>query len=499
MVIGAAQNGETTNYTYGLERISALASKTRTEYVYDGRGSVAAEVSYNNAWYTFGGGLARKNVVSKSYSPFGELLTEQTSGFGYNGEYYNAATGMIYLRARFYEPEMNRFSQKDTLRGSILDPVGLNRYLYCQSDPVNFADVDGHRMVNVNVADGGGSFRSSQTYKNYLAEGQRLVNEAQQAVRQAEAAWHEAEAYAPGSQAARDAMNAWKQAKSAASRASSALSSLRSAGSLSSASSCIANIRSAAGSARNAVSTALTCADRAARNNSSVTTSLGRANTGSPEVDMMDALAVSCAGSKTVTQVGNYLVYNGKIYAIPSGSPIVNWTASDIERYLMSPLDRINSNNSSTHLKKEELTSFEEIRQDVLIVLFAAANSLELELALGTGLGGEVSVGPVSLSLEQSFNYLDVSFNEGHLSNSITEKTKYLFDFVFISLGKDHTDYYTYFSYEKLGSDDGINEYGERDFVIGPSVSGYAWIIGGSARIQFNVNTFIEYMERFSE
>ena len=169
VVIGAAQNGEQTNYTYGLERISALTGKTRTEYVYDGRGSVAAEVSYNDSWYTFGGALARKNVVSKSYSPFGELLTENTSGFGYNGEYYNAVTGMIYLRARFYEPEMNRFSQKDTLRGSILDPVGLNRYLYCQSDPVNFADYNGLQMVNVCVADGGGSGRDNSKYARTTA------------------------------------------------------------------------------------------------------------------------------------------------------------------------------------------------------------------------------------------------------------------------------------------------------------------------------------------
>ena len=186
VVISAAQNGQATSYTYGLERISALSGSTRTEYVYDGRGSVVAEVSYNNAWYTFGGGLARKNVVSKSYSPFGELLTEETSGFGYNGEYYNAATGMIYLRARFYEPEMNRFSQKDTLRGSILDPVGLNRYLYCQSDPVNFADVDGHRMVNVNVADGGGggrSYTSNQTTPIVTKPGQNSVSSANTASR----------------------------------------------------------------------------------------------------------------------------------------------------------------------------------------------------------------------------------------------------------------------------------------------------------------------------
>ena len=180
VVISAAQNGKTTNFTYGLERISAITGSTRTEYVYDGRGSVAAEVSYNNAWYTFGGGLARKDIVSKSYSPFGELHTEQTSGFGYNGEYYNAATGMLYLRARFYEPEMNRFGQKDTLRGSIADGISLNRYLYCQSDPVNFADYNGLQMVNVCVADGGGGGGKKTTTSSSGSTTQRIYTNTSQ-------------------------------------------------------------------------------------------------------------------------------------------------------------------------------------------------------------------------------------------------------------------------------------------------------------------------------
>ena len=147
VVISTDQNGKTTNYTYGLERISALSGSTRTEYVYDGRGSVAAEVSYNNAWYTFGGGLARKNVTAKSYTPFGEQIGEATSGFGYNGEYYNAATGMIYLRARFYAPEMNRFGQKD------LQFFVLNEYIYCFNDPVNFVDINGREAIVVSGGD----------------------------------------------------------------------------------------------------------------------------------------------------------------------------------------------------------------------------------------------------------------------------------------------------------------------------------------------------------
>ena len=269
VVISENQNGKTTNYTYGLERISAITGRTRTEYVYDGRGSVAAEVSYNNAWYTFGGGLARKNVVSKSYSPFGELLTEQASGFGYNGEYYNAATGMIYLRARFYEPEMNRFAQKDTLRGNIADGISLNRYLYCQSDPVNFADYNGLQMVNVCVADGGGSGNSSQKKTSIIDQ---VIAKASIAV----------------SSAAVIAKNT------------------------------IRNILNSNGSEELAPSI----------RGQSLTSE-------SPGVRNVAVSLQSCFDPNVVIRDGNIITYMGKRYAIPSGSPIVNWTPDAVRRYII--------------------------------------------------------------------------------------------------------------------------------------------------------------------
>ena len=131
VVIIAAKNGEVTDYTYGIERISAQTKGNRTEYVTDITGSVIAEISSK---------FLNTEVTTKAYTPFGET---ESSGFGFKGEYYNADTGMIYLRARFYAPEMNRFSQKDILKGSVTDALSLNRYLYCQNDPVNFIDPSG--------------------------------------------------------------------------------------------------------------------------------------------------------------------------------------------------------------------------------------------------------------------------------------------------------------------------------------------------------------------
>ena len=146
VVISAESGGDTTDYLYGLERIAALNGKNKTEYAYDGRGSVAAELRYTDAWYTLGGALSKADVTSKSYTPFGEQIGEALSGFAYNGEYYNANTGMIYLRARFYEPEMNRFSQKDILWGDITVPNSLNSYAYVQNDPLNLIDPSGESL-----------------------------------------------------------------------------------------------------------------------------------------------------------------------------------------------------------------------------------------------------------------------------------------------------------------------------------------------------------------
>ena len=152
-VLSETTDGVTTSYDYGIERLAAYSggawNASKTEYVYDGRGSVAQEITYNNSWYTFKGALAKKNITSKSYSPFGEMLTGKTSGFGYNGEYYDSATGMLNLRARQYEPAQMRFGQRDLIKGDAPIPLSLNRYLYCTNDPVNFADFDGLKKKSI--------------------------------------------------------------------------------------------------------------------------------------------------------------------------------------------------------------------------------------------------------------------------------------------------------------------------------------------------------------
>lgn len=159
-------DGETTDYIYGLNSHLYAENQTgeREIWLYDGRGSIIKS-------------LYGENTGSYSYTPYGSLTDESMAGqerlakgtfLGYNGEDYHTASGMVYLRARYYEPAMMRFSQKDSAPAEQYGPLSLNRYLYVEDDPVNYHDPDGEFLKRTY---GGGSGRNFGT-KSY-ASGQK--------------------------------------------------------------------------------------------------------------------------------------------------------------------------------------------------------------------------------------------------------------------------------------------------------------------------------------
>jgi RHS repeat-associated protein len=139
---------------YGLvSQRSHKANQTAQEYYfhYDYRGSVVA-ISDSNG-----------DVVARyGYTPFGTRFdapefTEQnqaiTTPFGYNGQdgVITDNNGLIYMRARYYSPELRRFVSKDPIRGDISDLGSLNRYAYVGGDPVNLVDPSGLSPKKINT------------------------------------------------------------------------------------------------------------------------------------------------------------------------------------------------------------------------------------------------------------------------------------------------------------------------------------------------------------
>ena len=76
------------------------------------------------------------------YDVWGNLtVCEETveNRFKYNGQQFDPISQQYYLRARYYNPVIGRFTQEDTYRGD-----GLNLYAYCRNNPVFYIDPSGH-------------------------------------------------------------------------------------------------------------------------------------------------------------------------------------------------------------------------------------------------------------------------------------------------------------------------------------------------------------------
>jgi len=76
---------------------------------------------------------------------FGIVDVALTSGtqptpFQYTGEPRDSETGLVYLRARSYDPAVGRFMQADPLRKSAAGIGGWNRYSYVGNNPATDTD-----------------------------------------------------------------------------------------------------------------------------------------------------------------------------------------------------------------------------------------------------------------------------------------------------------------------------------------------------------------------
>jgi len=59
--------------------------------------------------------------------------------FKFNGQQFDPVSQQYYLRARYYNPVIGRFTQEDAYRGD-----GLNLYAYCDNNPVYYVDPSGN-------------------------------------------------------------------------------------------------------------------------------------------------------------------------------------------------------------------------------------------------------------------------------------------------------------------------------------------------------------------
>jgi RHS repeat-associated core domain len=114
------------------------------------------------------------------YDAFGNLRDiagyssdNDANPFRYCGEYFDEETGTIYLRARYYNPAIGRFTQEDVYRGTPDNPLSLNLYTYSWNNPITYSDPTGN-----NPAVAVEQFLYSPAGQGLLQQLQTLANQA---------------------------------------------------------------------------------------------------------------------------------------------------------------------------------------------------------------------------------------------------------------------------------------------------------------------------------
>ena len=92
-------------------------------------------------------------VATYEYDVFGNHIASTGSvnnPYRYAGYRWDEETGLYYLNARYYAPEIGRFITRDSFHGFEDDPASLNWYNYAGSNPVMFVDPSGNYYISLN-------------------------------------------------------------------------------------------------------------------------------------------------------------------------------------------------------------------------------------------------------------------------------------------------------------------------------------------------------------
>lgn len=167
-----APSGQTVSYGYDAlgRRTSRTTNGVTTQFLHDGDDVVRDSRSDNSSVeYVNGPGVDQKlrqsstdtgalyflhnhlgstNALTNAdgsvaeqqqYEPFGKSAGGSLTRYGFTGREADEVTGLIYYRARWYDPEQGRFITEDPIGTA----GGLNAYSYVANNPLSFIDPSG--------------------------------------------------------------------------------------------------------------------------------------------------------------------------------------------------------------------------------------------------------------------------------------------------------------------------------------------------------------------
>lgn len=135
-----------------------ISKSEKTDYIH-ASGMTIARITNDEATYLHsdllgspvaGTNTAGSRIWKEQYTPYGEKLIGDAANDdlgSFTGHIDDSGTGLTYMQARYYDPDIGRFLSIDPV-GSLSylnqrNTAGFNRYTYAYNNPVNVNDPDG--------------------------------------------------------------------------------------------------------------------------------------------------------------------------------------------------------------------------------------------------------------------------------------------------------------------------------------------------------------------
>jgi RHS repeat-associated protein len=134
-VLRESTQGQQTWYLLGQDIIGQQRDDQWAYFGYDGLGSVRQILDAT--------GAVRAMVNYDPYgTPFERYGSPTSTSLGFTGEQTDP-DGLVYLRARYYKPQLGAFLSRDPVEGVFERINSRNGYSYTEGNPVNYSDPSG--------------------------------------------------------------------------------------------------------------------------------------------------------------------------------------------------------------------------------------------------------------------------------------------------------------------------------------------------------------------
>ncbi len=154
-MVGDSRTNKVSEYVYLGGSLIAIRDRDVTTNVYttkyqhtDALGTPIATTGSTGAF-----------IEKSEYEPYGQqvnVVGAAKDGPGYTGHVQDAATGLVQMQQRYYDPLLGRFLSVDPVTVS---SVNFNRYWYAKNNPYKFLDPDGRAPRNKNESPNNGGLK----------------------------------------------------------------------------------------------------------------------------------------------------------------------------------------------------------------------------------------------------------------------------------------------------------------------------------------------------